>query len=856
MIKPILSFLTKAVPRFVGEIIKNPKNTIKIFKEAGEKLEQSEFGKKAEAFLGQKPGEYLKECARSAVQQSTINAMMGLINGGISKVFSGGGGKQYSFPPKSSGNVTGGVGKAPGIQTTNAAQHSSVRTFNQASRALGMDYKKQNLLRKKQKKTIDNYRREYKRKNFSIAEITTLSTQLENKLQQQKNKLTSGLKSGKHAPENLEAVKPAKKLKQPHSIPQEQQQLATYTKEAIEDMNAQLQDNIKAVNTNISKSIAEMNKKEEEIAQKMMANLGNYNTIAYKNLADTVTKTETVAFQKQEASSYHQTDMLAEKLDSSHDYNSKQMEVVRGEVLENTQTMYELDKQNRMIAENYRALEERKNNGFTLATIGALLTQTYQMVHSSLKTPDVINDNVNNAMRSVAFTAGEEVGKMIQMLAELLQAIRAPFQQLYRKVHGMAIVGPVVGGLVNALDWVNDRIFRGLLGVEDSVVGDLFGRPGNVADIQVDAIKEKYGDEEGSVTVQEVTQPKKMYANEEGYVRGAAMTSDASVNSYMRSDLVNSHFADRDGKVEMLTNSGYAVTLKSDRKEDESFDDYKARKVREAIEIETEDFGYVAQSSSARDTKAEASARLKDAYLYIENTKLTRSSVSEWDVDYVISGEEKGESHPPALKYADRNTISANKQEITNNKDHIESSKFQQHWVGKDTLQLAGELKLRVMKLLKEASKQGIKYYITSMLRVPNLKRSYLSIHNMGLAIDIGVGLVREKGESMSSLLEKYSVVIQRQYKDIKGMYRSTALSWKDLTDMVKRPDEYLVPGTPDDIKDIFLQWYTFLGMCSKQGLTFGSTSYNLAYRAMGRPETPDPSNPVDLVHISLSSVR
>lgn len=846
MFKSIISFFVKAAPRFVGEMMKNPKNITKMFKRAGEKLAKSEFAKKTENFLGQKPGEFMKECARDAVKQSATSLMMSAMTGGVTKLFSGGGGKQYSFPNKTSGSVIAGGGKAPGIQTTNAAQYSNVKAFNQTSRALGAEANRQAKLRKQQKKVIDRYRKDIQRKNFSVAELTSLSARLEKELRQQKTALTTGLKSGKHQSEGLKAVQPAKKIKQPTRIPQEQQQLAAYTKEALEDMNSQMQENIKAVNENISKSIAAMNKKEEEIAQKMMSNLGNYNTVTYKKLADTVTKTEEVSFKKQQESAYYQTDMLADKLDSSHDYNSKQLEVLRGEVLGNTQTMYELDKQSRMIDENYRALEERKNNGFTLATLGALLTQTYQMVQSSLKTPDIINKNVNDAMRSVAFTAGEEVGKLIQILAEGFNGIRAFFRKLYASVADVPVVAPMVGGLVNALDWVNDRIFRGLLGVEDSVIGDVFGTPGTLADMEKDLIEKKYGDDHGDNS--------KLGSRVSSTNYAGALLSTGGKHSYNleanhMADLFDTNWKVNGNKVEVMTNSGWTTTLKHDKRDDESEEDYKKRKLDEAIDKETtEGFYYSGDNIPSRDNEQQARERLNQAIREIEGATVKRSGQRgpKYMLDYTYDAihatlkPSYPHSEPPAESKAKKHDGNKHKNCI----EILTDGYFDSAWGAgaKTSLQLVGGLKMRLLKAFKQASAKGIKYQVSSIFRTPSIGYSYCSPHHLGIAVDVAI-------EGMAIAIPKCWTEAKSYDPNSHNTYWSVILTSDDLEELINRSQ--LKPGTSEADYDLFVQWGEWQKICSQNELSVGVFSYPIASTAR---KITDGTKRLDMVHIQVAN--
>lgn len=849
MFKSILTFFTKATPRFIGKMMYPGKRMLVRFRKAGRALERSGFGKKFESFTGQPIGEFTRDCARDAVKSSATSLMASAMMGGANKIFSGGGSKQYSFPSKATGTTVTGK-KAPGFATSSAAQQGSIKAFNTTSKALGREADKQNKLRRQQKKVIDKYRRNVQQKHFSVSELTALSTRLEKELRQSKGQLITGLKSGKTTPDGLKNVQPSKKIKQPSRIPQEQQQLAAYTKEALEDVNQQMQDNIKAVNENISRSIAAMNKKEEEIAQKMMANLGNYNTVTYKKLADTVTKTEEVAFKKQQESAYYQTDLIADKLDSSHDYNTKQLETVRGEILSNTQTMYELDKQNRMIDENYRALEERKNNGVTLASLAGLLTQTYQMVHSSLKTPDIINENVKNAMNSVAYTAGEEVGKLIQVLAESLRALRAAFSKMWKATRKWAWPIPqIFGGIVNFLDWTHDRVFRGMLGVDDSIVDDVFGTPGSIATWDEDEEKEKYGDTIGNNKESGKRVGTTSYAGTVLSTRGADDYNLAAANM---KDLFETNWEVKGDKVNVMTNSGYSVTLKHDKRDDETLEEYKKRKLSEAVDRETEEnFNFQGDNIPSRDTEAEARNRLNRMTKLINSATVKRSGQqgSGYLLDYTY---DVINNHSDALKvsYPHSEPPAQKKDTGTDNtKNCVETLtdyKFDTVWQDleggyKKELTLKGGLKMRILKAFNQASQKGIKYEVTSMFRTPSIGYKYLSPHHLGIAVDVSiVGLP----DAIRQCWTKAGNYNPSKF----GTYYSVIVTSEDLEKIL---DGSEFSGSEDQY-DIFRQWGEWQKICTENELSVGVYSFQAASNCRG---ITNGTKRLDMVHIQVATI-
>lgn len=845
MFKAIISFFTKAAPRFVGEMMKPGKGVVKMFAKYNDALNKSKFGKAATSFLGKTPGEFMKECGRDALKTSAINAMVR----GAGGLFSGGSPKQYRFPSKSAGNVIGG-GKAPGIQQTQAAQASTAQSYNRASRLLSAEASKQAALKKKQKKVIDRYRKNIQRKNWSVAEITSLSNQLETDLKHQKETLTAGLKTGKHTPDGLRAVKPSRGMKPPARVPAEQKELATYTQEALEEMNAQLQENIKTVNDNVNKSIAEMVRKEEETAAQMMANLGNYNTITYKKLADTVTKTEEVSFKKQQESAYYQTEVIADKLDSSHDYNTKQLEAVRSEVLTNTQSMYELDKQNRMIEENYRALEDRKNNGFTLATLGALLTQTHRMVQSSLKTPDIINDNVNNAMRSVAFTAGEELGKLIQIAAELVQGIRAMLASLYKKFSKNWVIGNILGGTLNALDWGYDKIFRGLLGVEDSVIGDVFGKAGSLQELQQEKEDEEY---DGGIADQRDTQ-KSIERQGDTVYRSSGGKFDVRKQVVTQQDLISHNYKIDEKKKELtfMTNTGYQVKLKHDQGDDESSEAYKRRKVAEAIDLETaENFFYDEAQGSvpSRYSKEEARANLNTCMKLIEGVHIKKqkgSGTQKYTMDYiydVVGAEGQSgtlswpHSEPPAVEVRDGSLH--NLKRIIADDDNL----YIQAWHKQgDELSLKGGLKIRLQKAFKEAAAKGIKFKVTSTFRAPSAASQYLSPHHLGIAVDVII-------EGLSAAVEQWWNIPGEVNRDLaRSQGYIVILTAEDLDGLINKTNTK--EGMPADAHDLFVQWGEWQQICSNNELSVGVHKYYKAAEARG---VKNGTRRLDMVHIQVA---
>lgn len=851
MVQAVFQFIAKAAPRFAGALMKPGRKAQAYYRLAAQKFSKTKVYERMENFLGEKPGSFLKDCARDAVKQTTTNLMFGAMMGAANKIMSGGT-KMLSFPKRISGNV-GGV-KAPGINSIQAAQTTAVKSFNSVSRVLTTDKSALNEQRKKQNRIIDRYKKSFQKKNFSMGEIATLGQKLEVDLQKQKGKLTRALKDGDKTLVGMANIKQPQRIPVPN-VPAEQKDLAEYTKQALEQTNQQMVDNIKAVNENLKRSLVTMQRKQEDISQRMMSNLGNYNSVAMSKLADTVTKAEETSFKRQQESSFYQTELLSEKMDASHDYSSKQADALRAEVAATRQTIYDVDKQDRMIDDQYRMLEERRNKGVTLATLAGMLQSTAGMVQQGLKTPDVINENVKHAMEMVARTAGEEVGRLIQIFKNLIDGWRA---MLY-KVHNLipwpfrATVRPIIG----LLDWVNDKIFRGLLGADDSTIADYFGTPMNLSDML--AMEHAQNDDMRSYA--EASGGMNYVAGSNGIVRTQAEFNDAAQTVYKGKNIEDIHTKIMKDKVQVMTKSGYVTTLENDRQAGESEADFLSRKKAEALEEELDaPFTMIDVDESRASSNRAANEYYRKAEALITNEKVIRDDVEHLETVYRfestrVSDEFHAETSIPAEYPQDFTKSNATHKEFVSpdknpNKqgNNIFYKNFSTMWNGKKEIGLNTEVSMRVMKMLKIARERGIRFKVTSIMRPPAVARksgspiNYLSEHNLGLAVDISI----DTSPHFSSMSEVTSA-----YCD--NAPQSPDLLFSQLNKIVDTGGKTLSDGPKRDYAFMYLkQWFDFLSLCQPQGLTFGSTAY--PHSVTG--EKPPAGDFRDLVHICLSKQR
>lgn len=852
MLQAVLQFVAKAAPRFVGAMMRPGRKAQAYYRLMAGKFAKTKHYEKIRDFLGEKPGQFFKECARDAVKQTTTNLMFGAMMGAANKIMSGGT-KMLSFPRRITGSVGG--NKVPGIQGIQAAQTTAVKSFNSVSRVMNMDKQSLQAQRSKQKKIIDRYKKSFQRKNFSMGEIATLGQKLEVDLQKQKGKLTKALKDGDKTLVGMSQIRQSQKIAVPN-VPADQKALADYTKQAFDQTNQQMVDNIKAVNENLKRSLVTMQKKQEDIAQRMMSNLGNYNSVAMSKLADTVTKAEETSFKKQQESAFYQTEMLADKMDASHDYTTKQGEVLRTEVAANRQTMYDLNKQDRMIDDQYRALEEKRNKGVTLATLAAMVQSTAGMVQQGLKTPDVIKENVDNAMNQVAKTAGEEVGRLIMLFKNLIDGWRTALYTIYNKIPGALkwMVRPVIG----LLDWVNDKIFRGLLGADDSAVADYFGTPMNLNSM----LEDQHAGVDDMRSLEEAQGKMNYIGGANGIIRTQAAFTEAADTVYKGKDIDEIHTRVMKDTVQVMTKSGYTTILKNDKQAGETDAEFLSRKKVEALDEELDQpFEMFDVDESRAGNNRIANEYYRKATALIEAETVTRDDGENLESVYRFVSPRKSSDYHSVTKipaeHSNEFTDSASThKEFVNPEPQPRSTYtesrfykyFSKMWNGKKELRLNSEVSMRVHKMLKIARERGIKFVVTSIMRPPCVGNAYgqpinyLSEHNLGLAIDISI----DTSPHFSSMSE-----ICKNYFD--GVPKSPDLLFSQLNHVIETQGKRLKDGPKKDYAYMYLkQWFDLLSLCHAQGLTFGST----AYRHSETGEKPSAGDARDLVHISLSKQR
>lgn len=850
MLQAVLQFVAKAAPRFVGAMMRPGRKAQAYYRLMAGKFAKTKHYEKIRDFLGEKPGQFFKECARDAVKQTTTNLMFGAMMGAANKIMSGGT-KMLSFPRRITGSVGG--NKVPGIQGIQAAQTTAVKSFNSVSRVMNMDKQSLQAQRSKQKKIIDRYKKSFQRKNFSMGEIATLGQKLEVDLQKQKGKLTKALKDGDKTLVGMSQIRQPQKIAVPN-VPADQKALADYTKQAFDQTNQQMVDNIKAVNENLKRSLVTMQKKQEDISQRMMSNLGNYNSVAMSKLADTVTKAEETSFKKQQESAFYQTEMLADKMDASHDYTTKQGEVLRTEVAANRQTMYDLNKQDRMIDDQYRALEEKRNKGVTLATLAAMVQSTAGMVQQGLKTPDVIKENVDNAMQQVAKTAGEEVGRLIMLFKTLLDGWRTILYKVYDVLPFP--INNTVRPIIGLLDWVNHRIFKGLLGADDSAVADYFGTPMDFN--KMIGAKNDYMEEgEGGRSLEEVKGRLKYVVGHQGAVRSSSADRDAVNQATIKYDIHDRNFKHKGGgNYQVMTISGKTFEVKGEKLAGESDDQFMDRMQAIATEMElSEPIDLKDIDASRENTKEAVDKTYLDAIDLIENCYVERGSKDTFITTYKLHGfvsATMGNNCGPETEFFEitgENLSINNKEIVTPEKPMGKDNRYfknfwQPAWLGKGTkLGVNGELKIRLSKLFKQARERGIKYYVSSVMRIPNNKFGYMSAHTIGFAVDVSIDC---------GSMGKMSSVIAKFFPQ--GV-AAEKITWDELQFIVKEGDKVLEDKPGKEMAYMyFKQWFDFLTLCNAQGLSFGSTGTSLVKSY--RKELEGQNVVLDLVHITLSNER
>lgn len=807
MLKALGSFFIKAAPRAVKELMKPGKGVTKYFKNVSKSWEKSKAYKFTEDFLGKKPGEFVKDQAKAAINNgAAFDMVIGFAKGVAGNLASKG-------TTHSAGIYGGGTPRTsagtpvPGASTMNIGMMETTKSFNRVSQGMSKLDNDARMASLRSKKLVDSYKKDISKKDFSIGELTGIGAELGKSARFNRATLTSNLDGKK--PKMLKNIPMKGKLKNaPPSQDTTAREINSYLNTIINQLSEKQESDSRIINENLDILLRELSTKEDTTANQMMTNLGRYNEATLEKLGELIAKAETASFKKQQESSFHQTSLLSEKIDSSHDFTVKGIETLRSEILSNTQTMYAINKQNRAIDEEYRAAEDRKNKGVTLSNIYTFVQQIAKMVQMQFKTPEVWDQNMKDAMYVLAEQVGYELGQFAQTLFELSKSVEIVLAKFHKKVKDIPLVGDIVFGMGKGLMTLNKNVFEGLLGLNGTGVGLKFdGESGYF---------ENYEDLENNEN--ESLGTESTFRNSLGVgVLNTKLTGIREVSTYKsyEEDKLDGLKTKGKGKFQSIT--GKLSYLQGDdikQWENETDEDYYSRISKIAISQEAENLKFkkdnqiYVDNAKIKDTKDEAVRRWKTEVSLISDAYMKYSNNAN-----IL---EKGTRTGRALKRdADRLEYSKTTvgDEYALAKDKIINSSL---FKGKSnfTVKIYKELGFRLAQCFKIASNLGIRYTVNDTIRPVTYKVKYRSNHQIGLAVDVGVegvaGILEKFGFAGSPYIKWSQLEHMVMYKELNGKELSSAQyeiikSWWDLLNIFNSVGDLsigIVNGSEDYIQD------------------------------------------------------
>lgn len=827
MLKALGSFFIKATPKVVKELMKPGKGVVKYFKTVSKSWEKSKAYKFAEDFLGKKPGEFVKDQAKAALNNgAAFDLVIGFAKGIAGNLTSGGG------VPPSAGIYGGGTPRTsagtpvPGASTMNVGMMETTKSFNRVSQGMSKLDNDARLASLRSKKLVDNYKKDISKRDFSIGELTGIGAELGKSAKFNRGTLTSNLDTKK--PKMLKNIPMKGKLKNvPPSQDATAKEVNSYLNTLINQLNEKQESDSRIINENLDTLLKELSTKEDTTANQMMTNLGRYNEATLEKLGELIAKAETASFKKQQESSFHQTGLLSEKIDSSHDFTVKGIETIRAEVLANTQTMYAINKQNRAIDEEYRAAEDRKNKGVTLSNIYTFVQQIAKMIQMQFKTPEVWDQNMRDAMYVLAEQVGYELGQFAQTLFELSKTAEIVLAKFHKKVKKIPVVGDMVFGLGKGLMSLNKNVFEGMLGLNGTGVGLKFdGETGYF---------ENYEELENQENESLGTESK--FRNSLGVgILGTKLSGVREADKYNSYEEDNLDGLKTKGKGNFQSITGKQLFLQGDdlkQKENESDEDYYKRIAREAISQEasglkfTKDNQITIDNTKVRDTKDEAAKRWESEV----------SLISDAYMKYVNKANilEKGTRTGRALG-GGRDRIEYSKTDVGQGykqaKDKIMNSSLFKDKTN-FTIRVYKELGFRLSQCFKIAANLGIRYTVNDTIRPVTYKENYSSNHLIGLAVDVGI-------EGMANIAKDF------------GFKGSPNIKWTDLEQMVLY-GEFNGKKLSSSKYDIVKSWWELLNIFTSVGdLSVGIVNGSEDFVEDGKGLTN--GDRVDLVHIQIGN--
>lgn len=831
----------------IGKALKKPKDkAVKTYEKVTKKLKESGAYEKVSDVLGQDAGDWFKEAVSAGVQNGGLFNAIGGIGRGIASAIEASRGPDIVVGQQQQVKTSDGK-KVPGVQQSQDSMRVTATNFNKTTR--GMNRMTEMMVKQsnKNKHILDTYKKSASMPHLSLPGVSTMGSEMRRSAEEKRGVLTKDLSSKSQI--DLKPITSAKIETPPNLSDPNSKTLASYVYRQLSTSAEVSRENFKRLNDNLKTALFSLDKKQRETAQIMMTNLGKYNAEMYQKIVSLLSKAEMTSFQKSQQSAIAQTEILGDKLDSSHDYEKKSTDIIRSELIQSTQTMHALHDQSMLMDQEYRMNEERRNGGVTLSNLHGMLQNITNMMVSSFTTPQQIDKDINMVWMESVKDLGFATGYTIQSAKEILDVLRYALKSNYDKIEEWSsrnikpigiFGGPIHGALMgllrfsgNAMNWATENIFEGLLGTPRSMAQDLWGDLTFVDRSKVDGYGYDSSIKKGDLPT---------------YYGGVKLPG-------------TSHAIDHQGGLEhvdvygikndpdkgrlLTTVSGRAFNISHEtRYNNESLPEFEQRMLDKYSEKDFDEFTkelealgqangfFRATPSEAAKLRYEAETKIRKSYVKIEDR-----SDGRWFVLYPSSPKkEEKYTGTPAQK------------------DVIKVMEMSPLKRDRKTIRVYNELLVRLSDAFRIMSAKGIRYRVTSVMRLPSAKE-YVSPHCLGAAVDV-VPLTH-RGSMSNFVWDTWDPPYKNAAASALGDGTSnnfcTAMTAEILAAIHERKPSNITflnnKVTEEDYAIYDIWWEIIFKIFPSVGLSPGARKY----KVLNGKVPFGPTNPCDLVHIQLA---
>lgn len=841
-IPAVLGFIAKT-PKFFGHIFKATKKSTQVFTKASKTIKNSKIYKMTGTLLGEDPIKYMRDAAASALKNGGgVEVLKSFTNGVMNGSNRFDSMNSTALKTMHGENVAGAASSRAGMKIQANLYNQSSKRLSQAQIAL----LKQSA---NNKKVLDTYNRSTKIGSVALPGTESLELDMKNFGNSNLGKLNKGF--GNKKSQKIKTNTVSSTIEAPYSLQDPNlNKLAAYNYAIAKKQHQTNTENFKIINQNLETSLLELSKKNDENAQIMMTNLGKYNSEMYAKLVNIINRIESLTFQKQQLTDRAQTELISDKLNAIHDYDTKSTEAIRQELMANTQTMHSLYEQERLIEDEYRSMETRANRGINLATLHGMLKQVTEMVQAAFLAPSTIDANAQSVLKEMLIEAAYTTGQLVQYSKEMIDMLRVAMVSNFKKLDnwlqlniepfnilGYNLGKPIANGIRSAytglgkgLDWTSNVLLGGLLGGQTSLAEKLFD---NINMTETAKYHEETFDDQNE---------KYYYAPGSSFAVGRSTKEWSRVSSINPTVTKRGSFFNKD-EVTVRTLSGRLVKTNLKRLEGESNEAYDKRAITKALQEDDEGFldelmkKPPSTYGEGRDTPKEAIDRKNYNTKLLLNSYI-RFSESVWSGQGVNASNEQITLGPiKASEYAQSGTS------LSFWKLH----KVIPETAKSGTVNLDNGLVGMLIASFEQAAKEGIKYGVTSTFRFTK----GASNHNLGIAVDVSMRV----SPTISSLVnEKYKGPYRSKMATAFAPYGASYAAMLNLSEVrtLASGDTQAIStfwnnySKSDEI--IFKQWYRLLEIFSNNNLAFGARKFYGLEREKNIMDEPR-----DLVHIQLS---